>query len=127
MTIQNGTLQVMVLLNAEVWGDTAENQTDWQRCAAIMCDIHRLPRTEANMTALMTEGWVNCKVGEDDFKLWCNSVVNVLGDKGQVLIPALVAEAKEAITRADTRFEIGFNSSEWFAYWGVITPEPDVV
>jgi len=119
MTIQNGTLELMILLNAEVWGDTAENESDWQRCAAIMCDVHRLPRTAENMQRLMTDGWVECTVSDVPFKMWCNSVVNILGDKGQVLVPALVAEAKEAITRPDTKFEIGFNSGEWFNFWGV--------
>ena len=126
MTIQNGTLELMILLNKEVWGDTPENEADWQRCAAIMCDVHRLPQTDANKQTLMDQGWVECTVSEVPFRMWCNSVVNILGDKGQVLIPSLVAEAKQAITRPDTKFEVGFNSPDWFEFWGVDKREEPV-
>jgi len=122
----SNTLELMILLNAEVWGDTPENQSDYERCAGIMCDVHRLPQTDANKSELMDKIWVDCTVNEVPFKMWCNSVVNILGDKGQVLIPSLVAEAKGNITRPDTRFEIGFNSGEWFKYWGVEQPEQDI-
>ena len=126
MTIQNSTLELMVLLNAEVWGKTAENQTDWQRCAILMCEAHRLVADDSNKKTLMTYGWVDCTVNEVPFKMWCNYIVNILGDKGQVLIPALEVAAKEAIVRPDTKFEIGFKSSEWFALWGVDPVTPDV-
>lgn len=117
-------LELMVLLNTEVW-DIAE---DYQRASILMCLVHRIPATETNKTDIMDRNkagnpWVECEKEDGTvFYKWVNSIENVLGDNGQVLIPGLIAAAQSQITRPDTKMEIGFDSNDWFEFWGIVEP-----
>jgi hypothetical protein len=115
-------LQLMVLLNSEVW----DNAEDYERAAQLMCLVYRIPATEKNKTSIMDRGkvgnpWNICeKADGTEFYSWQNSIENILGDNGEVLMPAIITQAKAQISRPDTRFEVGFEAQEWFEYWGVV-------
>ena len=123
-TIRNRTLQVMVLVNAEVWNDTTSEE--YIRCETLMLDMYMRAANDANKAKVMSDDtWNDVTVSGVPFKFFCDSDVNIQGDRGSVLIPQFIAKAQQEIIRPDTKFAVGFEPAEFQALWGVdAPPEP---
>jgi len=119
------TLECMILINAEVWD--ADNAGELQTLGAMMCASHLEPPTPENLAEFTRitheEGkpdrWQACTKGGVKFYRFANSIPNMVGSQGNVLIPMIMQEAQEVITRQDTCFKVGVESDEWFNFWGV--------
>ncbi len=131
------TLECMILISREVW--EADNAGELQALGAMMCAAHLEPPSPENMAEFTRteseEGkpdiWHACEMNDGSpMYQFANSIPNMMGPNGNVLIPMLMAEAQAIITRHDTRFKIGTGTQEWFKFMGVkqeTPPEPEDV
>ncbi len=119
--IMSQHVELMILLNTEVWSEEQNETSDYVKCGTLLCQAQLIPPSQECIDECMTKSWVDVTVDGVPFRLFANYVINLMGDTGEVLIPQLLASV--VISRPDTKYALSKDGSAWKAYWGVDEPE----